>query len=472
MNNPLQFTRREALKRSGMGLGMLGLGDLMASEGLLAETTASKNAMAPRTPHFAPRAKHVIHIFLNGGAPHIDMYDPKPLLNKLDNKPVKDLKRINSGRAFGSPFKFRKHGQSGLEVSELCENVGKVIDDVCLVRSAHTSSGEHEGGLIMMNTGTLMSQTTPSVGSWTTYGLGAENQNLPAFVVLCPGNGGMPIKGNENWRSSFLPPIYQGTFIDTFNADSVDSMVHHVSNKYVGPRQQRRQIELLQRLNRRHLQRRRGDGALEARIQSYEMAFRMQAAATDAFDINGEPAHIHEMYGSSPQAKQMLIARRLVERGVRFVQVWHGPSQPWDLHTDLTKRVRALADQIDQPTGDLIADLKQRGLLDETLVYWCGEFGRMPTVEYLGKSKTKGRSHNAKGFTVCMAGGGVKGGHVHGATDEYGYKAVENLVHVHDLHATILHLLGLDHKRLTFRHAGRDFRLTDVAGNVVHDILA
>lgn len=474
--HPIQnvYSRRQLLSKVGMGLGAVGLGSLLADEVRSAGVTdTSLNPMAERPPHYAPRAKHVIHIFLNGGNSGVDSFDPKPKLKSIEGQKLFDSGPADdTGLAFPSPFRFQKCGQNGTEISELFPYIRGIIDDVCLIRSAHTSSGEHETGLMVMNSGALMSQTTPSVGSWVTYGLGSENQNLPGFVVLCPSDGSMPIKGPENWRSAFLPPIYQGTFIDTNESDAVGAMVRNIVNSNVGVRQQRRQIDLLQRLNRIHLEQRGGDDVLEARIQSYEMAYKMQSAATDAFDISREPEHILKMYGPSRQAKQLLIARRLVERGVRFVQTWHAGFQPWDLHSDLLNKMPTVAEQVDQGIAALVTDLKQRGLLDETLVYWCGEFGRMPTSQFLNGSTLRGRSHNMHGFSVCMAGGGVKAGLVHGSTDEVGHKAVEDPVHVHDLHATILHQLGLDHKQLTYRYAGRDFRLTDVAGEVVHDILA
>ena len=468
-----RFSRREMLRRSGMGLGTLGLATLLADESAAATGRSLHDPMAPRAPHFAPKAKRVIHIFLNGGGSHMDMYDPKPELARQNGKQLPgELAKINSGRAFGSPFQFAKHGECGTEISEICPQVAKHVDDICFIRSMHTSTAEHEGALMMMNSGALMTQTTPTLGAWSVYGLGTENQNLPAYVVLCPANGGMPIKGPENWRSAFLPPIYQGTFVDTFYPDTVETMVRHVRNGFVGKRQQRRQVDVLQELNRRHLEVRGGDAALESRIQSYEMAFRMQTSASDAFDLSNETKETRASYGESLHGKQMLIARRLLERDVRFVQVWHGAGQPWDLHTNLTPRIRRVSAEMDQPIAALLSDLKQRGMLEDTLVYWCGEFGRMPTEEFLGKSKQRGRSHNPEAFTVAMAGAGIRGGMTYGATDEFGHKAVEKRVHVHDLHATILHQLGFDHRKLTYRHAGRDFRLTDVGGNVVRDILA
>jgi hypothetical protein len=304
------------------------------------------------------------------------------------------------------------------------------------------------------------------MGAWITYGLGSENQNLPGFVVLCP--GGFPIQESQNWQSAFLPGAYQGTFIDSKHSD-VRRMIEHIRSDATPLDVQRGQLDLLQALNREHQKSREEEAALEARIQSFELAFRMQTEATDAFDVDAEPPQIRELYGDGVQARQLLMARRLVERGVRFVQVWAGAGQPWDNHDKIEENHRRLAGELDRPLGALLIDLAQRGMLDETLVIWGGEFGRTPTAELPAAT---GRDHNPYGFTMWLAGGGVRGGHVHGATDEFGFRAVEDIVHVHDLHATILWLLGFDHEKLTYRTAGRDFRLTDVQGNVVHDLIA
>jgi hypothetical protein len=323
-----------------------------------------------------------------------------------------------------------------------------------------------------MNTGESR-LVRPSFGSWLTYGLGTENQNLPAFVAMCP--GGYPIQESQNWQAGFLPGIFQGTYIDTQH-ESIEKLVEYVTNKRISIQEQRRQLDLLQRLNRIHQDRRDGDPQLESRIQSYELAYRMQMEAEDAFDVKREPQHILDLYGAGVQARQLLVARRLIERGVRFVQVWHGAGQPWDNHDDLEVNHRNLAKQSDQAISALLSDLKQRGLLSETLVIWGGEFGRTPTVEMPQKGanagKINGRDHNHYGFTMWLCGGGVKGGSIYGATDEFGFKAADKPMHVHDLHATLLHLLGFDHKKLTYHYAGRDFRLTDVHGNVIHDLFA
>jgi arylsulfatase A-like enzyme len=310
----------------------------------------------------------------------------------------------------------------------------------------------------------------PSVGSWVTYGLGTENQNLPGFVAMCP--GGYPIKEAENWRSGFLPGVYQGTYVNT-QYTNIEKLIENIRNDYEKPGAQRAQLDLLRRLNAEHQRRHAHNAAVEARIQSFELAYRMQMEAADVFDISQEPQQIREMYGEGVHARQTLIARRLLERGVRFVQLWHGASQPWDNHNDIKGQHAALARQLDQPIAALLTDLKQRGMLEDTLVIWGGEFGRTPVVELGGGGKaTAGRDHNPYGFSMWMAGGGVKGGIAYGATDEFGFKAVEKVVEVHDLHATILRLLGFDHTRLTYRYAGRDFRLTDVAGKVVEEIIA
>ena len=377
-----------------------------------------------------------------------------------------------TGAAFPSPFKFKKYGQSGIEISEIFSPLGQHADDLCVIRSMHADVPNHEPSLMLMNCGDA-SLPRPSVGSWITYGLGTENQNLPAFVVLCP--RGYPIKDTENWQSAFLPGSFQGTYVDTqFN--QVDKLIANIRNRTITTKEQRRQLDLVQEMNRRHAARRQNEAALQARIQSFELAYRMQMEATDAFDVEREPKHVQEAYGSNVEARQLLIARRLVERGVRYVQVWHGQGQPWDSHDDLRERHRALAGQISKAIAALLTDLKQRKLLEDTLVICGGEFGRTPTVELPQKGanagKVNGRDHNHYGFTVWLAGGGAKGGYVHGATDECGFQAVEKKVHVHDLHATMLNLLGLDHKKLTYRFAGRDFRLTDVHGNVVSELIA
>ncbi len=468
--HPFSLTRREMLQRTGMGLGALGLGTLLSDSRLQA---APRNDLSAKPSHFPGRAKHVIHFFLNGGPSHVDTFDPKPALQKYAGQaiPVRLKTERDTGAAFPSPFKFQRFGQSGIEVSEIFSHVGEMIDDVCVIRSMHADLPNHEPSLMLMNCGDQR-LIRPSVGSWITYGLGTENENLPGFIVMVP--RGYPIKGSENWRAAFLPGAHQGTYIDPQH-EEIDKLIENIRPAQGSLAEQRQLLDLAQRLNRRHLEARQNDAKLEARIQSFELAYRMQMAATDAFDVNQEPAYIHKLYGDGVHARQTLIARRLVERGVRYVQLWHGEGQPWDNHEHIASEHRKLAGQCSQAIAALLRDLKQRGLLDETLVICGGEFGRTPTVELPmeGRAKTTtGRDHNHYGFSMWLAGGGVKGGMTYGATDEFGFQAVENCVHVHDLHATILHLLGLDHEKLTFRYAGRDFRLTDVAGNVVKDILA
>jgi len=466
------------LSHCGLGWGSLALADLLAHSApeARAETGSGRiDPMSPRQPHFPGRARHLIHIFLNGGCSHLDTFDPKPALQRHagQNLPVENLRtERKTGAAFPSPFQFQKHGESGLEISELFAHTARCADDLLVVRSMHANVPNHEPSLMLWNCGD-QTQVRPSMGSWVTYGLGTENQNLPGFIVMCP--GGYPIKDAENWQSAFLPGAYQGTYLDTKHRE-VDRLIANVRNPQLSLSQQRRQLDLVQALNREHSQRRQQEAPLEARIHSLELAYRMQIAATDAFDVQQEPKHIQEMYGPGTQAQQILMARRLVERGVRYVQVWHGAGQPWDNHDDIEVNHRRLAKECDQAIGALLTDLRQRGLLDETIVMIGGEFGRTPTVELpqpgANAGKINGRDHNHWGFTTVLAGGGLKRGHVHGATDEFGFAAVENKVHVHDLQATLLHLLGFDHTRLTYRFAGRDFRLTDVHGSVIHDLIA
>jgi hypothetical protein len=451
------------LRRIGAGFGTLALAGMLESS---CKAASSTNPLALRQPHFPARAKRIIFLFMNGGPSHVDTFDPKPALAKYNGQRPEVLNKINTGRRgnstlMQSPFAFHKHGQSGIEVSEIFPEVGKCIDDICVIRSMHTNNPNHEPSLLMMNSGE-MQPTRPSMGSWLVYGLGTENQNLPGFVVLCPGK---PVVGPQLWSNSFLPGVYQGTHINNGSIDP-KSLIRNVDNAYLTPPEQRKQLDLLNRMNQLHLADRGADLQLEARIQSLEIAFRMQLEAQDAFDINKEPESIRQAYGEGQFANACLMARRLAERGVRMTQIYYGNGQPWDDHQDINNH-RKHAGQTDRPIAALLRDLKGRGLLDETLVIWGGEFGRTPTSE-----GAKGRDHHSLGFSMWLAGGGVKGGHVHGATDEFGMVAVENRVHIHDLHATILHLMGLDHEKLTFRYSGRDFRLTDVHGHVVKEIIA
>lgn len=462
MFNNLAMSRREMLTRSGMGMGMLALADLVAAKGEL----NSQPSAPEKKIHHPAKAQQVVHLFMNGGPSHVDTFDPKPMLSKYHGKPLPNpnlpTERKTAG-AFGSPFKFKKYGQSGIEVSELFEKFAEHIDDVCVIRSMHADIPNHEPSLLLMNCGdnTL---PRPSFGSWVNYGLGTLNENLPGFVVLCP--NGFPVVGPKNWRSAFLPGAFQGTHIDSGKTE-VSQLVENISNPQ-SPLRQKKQLDLLARFNQRHLEKRVHDPQLEARIKSYELAYKMQFEAMDVFDLSKEPKHIQEMYGEGLQGRQLLITRRLLERGVRFIQVWHSGGQEWDHHSNLEKSLRTLCGQWDQPMAAFMKDLKQRGMLDSTLLLWGGEFGRTPVAEM---PSLNGRDHNHYGFSMWMAGGGVKGGQVHGATDECGFAAAEDRVHVHDLHATMLHQLGIDHEKLTYRYAGRDFRLTDVHGKVVKKII-
>lgn len=468
--NPNFCTRRQMLKSSGMGFGMLALAGMLSDAESRGESPSATSSLAPRQPHFAPRIRRVIHLFMNGGPSQVDTFDPKPALDRwhgkvLDEKLKKD-KRLG-GAGFASPFRFAKHGQSGIDISELFPRLAESADDLCVIRSMVTDVPNHEPGLLMMNCGDIV-QPRPSIGSWTLYGLGSENQSLPGYVVMCP--TGLPTGATGNWRNAFLPGIYQGTYVDSQHSDP-DDLIANIRNSYLLHDQQRRQLSFIQELNRRHREQRPDDPQLDARIQSLELAFRMQAEATDAFDISREPDHIQRLYGTGQQGRQMLIARRLAERGVRYIQVYHGAGQPWDSHASIEASHRRLARESDQATAALLTDLKQRGMLEDTLLIWGGEMGRTPTVQ-LPVGPKPGRDHHHDGFTVWLAGGGIRSGHIHGVTDELGLHAVEGRVHVHDLHATILHLLGFDHQRLTYRYAGRDFRLTDVHGRVVEELLA
>jgi hypothetical protein len=468
------LTRRQLLKRTGMGMGALALGQLLAQTGFAGGPAAGLNPLAPRMPQFAGKAKRVIHLFMNGGPSHVDTFDPKPLLAKYAGKeiPAHLPTERKTGAAFPSPFTFKKYGKSGMEISSLFPHVAQSADDLCVIRSMHADVPNHEPSLLLMNCGDAR-QIRPSMGSWITYGLGTENQNLPGFIAMCP--GGYPIQESQNWQNGFLPGVYQGTYVNTANTE-VDKLIVHVRNTSESQPEQRRQLDLLLQLNRQHEEARQRDARLETRIQSFELAYRMQMDATDAFDVTREPQHIRDMYGPGTQARQMLIARRLVERGVRFVQVWTGAGQPWDNHDDIEVNHARLAKDCDQAIGALLKDLKQRGMLEDTLVIWGGEFGRTPTVELptpgSNAGKINGRDHNHYGFTTWLAGGGARGGYVHGATDDFGFKATEKPVHVHDLHATLLALLGFDHEKFTYRYAGRDFRLTVVVGMVVKELIA
>lgn len=448
------FLRRHWLQQAGSTLGALAVAqgfDLHAATG----------------PHFAPRAKRIIHLFMNGGPFQCDLFDPKPDLNRFAGQkpPGADLRTERpTGNLMPVPFRFSQHGESGLPVSELLPLTARLADELCVIRSMHTDNPNHGPALFMMNNGTI-TPNRPTLGAWLSYGLGSENENLPSFVACCPGR---PVRFAELWSSAFLPAEHQGTYVNHSQLDP-RKMIPFLSSdpSQPLPKSQRQQLDLLQQLNQRHAQTLGLHPDLVARIQSMETAYRMQMEASDAFDIQKEPESVREEYGKSDFSNGCLLARRLAERGVRFIQVYYGNGQPWDTHAGHTEATRKLCLDIDRPVAALLSDLKRRGMLEETLVLWGGEFGRTPTTE-----GSDGRDHNPWGFTVWMAGGGVRGGMAYGATDPFGFKAVENKVHIHDLHATILHLMGFDHTRLTYRHAGRDYRLTDVFGKVVQPIVS
>jgi hypothetical protein len=457
------------LKSSAVGFGYLALASLLNDEA----RGAVANPLAPRAPHFPARAKRVIFLFMTGGPSHVDTFDYKPALERDDGKPLPfDKPRVQfapTGNLLKSPWKFQKYGQCGIEVSELFPTVAQHVDDICFIHSLHGTNAAHGGALLKLHTGSD-NFVRPSMGSWITYGLGTENQNLPGFITICPtlAHGGV-----NNWGAAFLPAAYQGTPLGNASVPADQARVRYIENARTPLAVQRRQLDLMAEMNRAHLAQTGPNLSLEGRIDSFELAFRMQTAIPEVEDLSGESAATQALYGLDDKVtanfgRQCLMARRFVERGVRFVQVTHSDSNvQWDQHGDLKNGHEKNAREVDKPIAGLLADLKARGLLDDTLVLWGGEFGRTPTVQ-----GSNGRDHNPDGFTMWLAGGGVKGGYRHGATDEYGYYAVENKVHIHDLHATLLYLLGLDHERLTYRYAGRDFRLTDVHGQVVHEIVA
>ncbi len=461
------------LKTCGAGFGMLAFAALFGQEASASTLDAqclSPSTLAPRNPHFTARAKRVIFLFMHGGPSQVDTFDPKPLLARDSGKPYPFAKpRVQfaeTGGLLQSPWEFKKYGQSGIEVSDLFPNVGRCVDDLCVVRSIYSDNTAHGGALLQLHTGSD-TFVRPSIGSWITYGLGTENQNLPGFITICPtlGHGGV-----QNWSSAFLPAAYQGTPIGNASVPAEKAQISYIKNPETSPSLQRMQLDMLKSLNEDQLRHWGSDPELEARIQSFELAFRMQTETPRLMDISDESKATIALYGIGEKptdnfGRQCLLARRFCEAGVRFVQVTH--SYKWDQHGELRKGHGANAAEVDKPMAGLLKDLKTRGLLDDTLVLWGGEFGRTPTAQ-----GGDGRDHNPHGYTMWMAGGGVKPGTVYGATDDYGYYAVENKMHIHDLHATILHLLGMDHTKLTYRYAGRDFRLTDVSGNVHQGIIA
>ena len=478
MNHALQptaFSRRAALQRSALGFGWLAASSLLADQ---PQTPNSKletvaNPSAAKQPHFAPRAKRVIFLFMKGGPSHVDTFDPKPLLDRDDGKPFPGQKpRVQFAPTLDllkSPWKFQNYGQSGLPVSELFPHVAQCIDDLCILRSCHGTNPAHGGALLKLHTGSD-NFVRPSMGAWVNYGLGSENQNLPGFITICPtlAHGGV-----NNWGAAFLPAWTQGTPIGNAAVPSDKALVRHI-NPRLAPSEQRQQLDLLAAMNRDHLAATGPNPALEGRLNSFELAFRMQMAMPEAQDISRESEATKKLYGLDDKVtenfgRQCLMARRFAERGVRFIQVSHSDADvQWDQHGNLRKGHTKNAAEVDRPIAGLLKDLKARGLLQDTLVLWGGEFGRTPAAQ----GGRDGRDHNPEGFTMWMAGGGVKPGIAYGATDDYGWFAAENKIHIHDLHATLLALLGMDHEHLTYRHAGRDFRLTDVEGRVVTDIFA
>jgi len=467
---PRNYSRREWLARSCGTFSLLALADLLAAESpppAAGETDRAAQPYAVRPPHHPARAKRVIFLYMPGGPSHVDLFDPKPRLVQDNGKPLPfekpKLERTKTGNLLASPWKFSRHGQSGIEVSELLPNIAACIDDICVIRSMVADNINHSGAALQMCTGE-QAFSRPSMGSWLTYGLGTENQNLPGFVVVSPA---AVFQGAQLWASSFLPSAYQGTLVRDLK-NPIANLDDPSGNLYL----QRTKLDALHQLNDLHKRDRVIDSELDARISSFELAFRMQREAPEAFDLTGESAATHQLYGTDKPVTEMfgrqcLMARRLVERGVRFIQLFDAPkNNAWDHHSGLAEELPKRCAAVDQPIAALLFDLKSRGLLEDTLVLWGGEFGRTPTAE-----GTNGREHHPFGFTMWMAGGGVKGGVVHGATDDFGWHAVQDKVHVHDLHATILHLMGLDHEKLTYRYDGRDYRLTDVYGNVVKNIL-
>jgi Protein of unknown function (DUF1501) len=467
--SPANMTRREMLCRFANGFGMLALASQLTDEA----KAGSANPLAVKPPQFSPQAKRIIFLFMSGGPSHVDMFDPKPRLAQDNGKPLPfempKLVRTKTGNLLKSPFKFKKYGQSGIEISELYPHVASCVDDLCIVRSMVADNINHNGACLQMNTGE-QAFSRPSMGSWLLYGLGSENQNLPGFIVISPSQ---PAQGAPLWSSSFLPAAYQGTLVS-----DLKNPIANLRNGTFSLPQQRSQLDALRQLNELHRLRREDDSRLNARIESFELAYRMQLEAPVAFDVDSESEATRRLYGLHEKTteifgRQCLMARRLVERGVRFVQVYHTQTsrrsscQLWDQHSGLRSELPANCAATDVPIAALLKDLKARGLLKDTLVLWGGEFGRTPTAE-----NADGREHHPFGFTMWLAGGGIKGGMVYGKSDDFGWHAVENRVHVHDLHATILHLMGIDHTKLTYRYSGRDFRLTDVFGNVVKPLLA
>jgi len=463
------WSRRGMLRQSAVGFGSLALASLLGHE---SQATESANPPVPALPHFPARAKRIIFLFMSGGPSQVDTFDPKPLLTRDDGKPLPfDKPRVQfnaTANLMKSPWRFRQYGESGVWVSDLFPHLAQRVDDLCMIHSMHGTNPAHGGAVMKIHSGSD-NFVRPSIGSWVSYGLGTENENLPAFVTICPT---LAFGGINNWSSAFLPAVYQGTPFGNASVPSDKAQVKYIRNSRWSKAIQELQLRRLAEMNREHQSQTGPEASLEARISSFELAFRMQSALPKAEDISSESESMQKLYGlDSPVTanfgRMCLMARRFAEAGVRFIQVTHNDDKvQWDQHSDLKPGHEKNAREVDLPIAGLLADLKARGLLEDTLIWWGGEFGRTPTAE------GSGRDHNQEGFTMWLAGGGVKGGMRYGATDDYGYYATENKVHIHDMHATILHLLGLDHERLTYRYAGRDFRLTDVHGNVVTDVLS
>ncbi len=454
-NRQMLLSRRDALKGLSAGFGY------MAFVGL-ASQAAVISPLAPRRPHFVPKAKRVIFCCMRGGPSHVDTFDHKPALVRDKGK---ELPKFRNRELMPSPWEFKRHGQSGLQVSELFPKLAQHADDLCLLNGMYSSVPAHPQSFLQLHTGSFQF-VRPSIGSWVLYGLGSENQNLPGFISLCPPDN---VGGAQNYGSAFLPAFYQGTKIGNFNQNIKAASLRNLGNQNMSGKLQRRQLDFVQSLNRDLLDHKKQSSQIEGVIESYELAFRMQSAVPELMDANDENESMLEQYGINNRAtenfgRQCLMARRFAEAGVRFIEITHGN---WDQHRNLNAALTRNCAATDKPLAALLKDLKERGLLEETLVVWGGEFGRTPHIR-----QDDGRDHNSTGFSFWMAGGGVKGGMVHGATDEHGVAAVENRMHFHDLHATILHLLGLNHEKLTYKYAGRDFRLTDVHGEIAHDIIA
>lgn len=483
----MHFSRRNLLQRSGCGLGMLGLIGLMQDEGLLLANSPLQdrtlNPLAPAEPHFEPRAKRVIWIFINGGPSPVDTWNYRPALTNWNGKSIKefDSKFKNTtgffkdsvGNLMQSPFKFEPRGECGKMVPEIFPHLGDHVDKMAFLLSGYTESNNHSPALFAMNCG-FPRMGFPCVGSWVTYGLGSESSELPGFVVMSDPKGrGLPKGHAANWSAGFLPGVFQGTHLRPGDTP-IDNLI---PAQELTTQAQRNQLDLLKQLNQVHFSEHDSESELAARIESFELAYRMQSSAPEALNIQAESKQTQELYGIGDDrcdhfARQCLIARRMVERGVRFVQIYSGGMEnqrSWDGHSDIEGNHRQFAGETDKPVAGLLTDLAQSGLLDDTLVIWCGEFGRLPIAQTGNKP---GRDHNPHSFVAWLAGGGAKGGTSYGATDEIGYKAAENKMHLNDLHATILHLLGISHERLTYKYNGRRFRLTDVAGQVIQDVIA